>query len=229
VCGVPQIDVMLQRLRLRTMAGLLLCAALLSADNHLTEAEKAAGWTLLFDGRSSTGWLEVTGLPFPDSWTIEDGCLKTKTNPDAFQDLRTREVFGSFELRFDWKISRGGNSGVKYFVVKTDRWHSRTGQGFHARARGAEYQLIDDNSEPDAKKKAGALYGVQAPVKLAARPMGEFNESRLVVLGTHVEHWLNGEKVLEYEASQAPRSFLSLQHHNSEVWFKNVKLRTLLR
>src|SRR3982751_1225830 len=85
-----------------------------AAPNHLTGAERRAGWRLLFDGSTTTGWVEVTGKPFPASWTIDHGCLKTVVRKDGFQDIRTVDSFRDFELQFDWMLLAGGNSGVKY-------------------------------------------------------------------------------------------------------------------
>jgi hypothetical protein len=103
--------------RSATAAVLLLIAmpaAHASDPNRLTDAERWQGWRLLFDGRTSAGWEEITGLPFPaNCWTIEDGSLKALVRSDGFQDIRTKEVFRSFDLQFDWKILRDGNSGVK--------------------------------------------------------------------------------------------------------------------
>jgi hypothetical protein len=155
---------------------------------------------LLFDGKTTNGWLEVTGRPVPDaSWTIEDGSLRALNSGHGFQDLRTEAVFRSFELQFDWKLEKGGNSGVKYQVQKTDRWTNA--DGLQARARGLEYQLFDDASEPsvDPRKRCGALYDKIAPSSAAARPVGEFNRSVLIVRGAHAEHWLNGVRVVEFE------------------------------
>jgi hypothetical protein len=226
---------------------LLLAAPLLAADpNTLTPAEKAAGWMLLFDGRTTAGWQEVTGLSVPaESWRVEDGCLRALNSGHGYQDLRTETVFSSFEFQFDWKIDPGGNSGVKYLVQKTDRWTNAI--GLQARARGFEYQLVDDTT-PDAaepNKKCGSLYGVIAPARAAAHPPGEFNHSLLVVRGTRVEHWLNGVKVVEFDtAEDAPHkvmtdaagkgpivreSILSLQNHGTPVWFRSLKVRRLER
>jgi hypothetical protein len=226
----------------------LIALPLLAADlpNTLTEAEKSAGWILLFDGKTSAGWLEVTGLPFPaDSWKIEDGSLRALNPGHGFQDLRSEIVPRSFEFQFDWKIAQGGNSGVKYLVQKTDRWTNA--EGLQARARGLEYQLFDDASDAslDPRKHCGALYDAIAPSHPAARPAGEFNHSVLIVRGSHVEHWLNGQKVVEFETGSplvhavilklaagkptVTESFLSLQNHGTPVWFRNLKLRRLDR
>ncbi|SPE41984.1 conserved exported hypothetical protein [Candidatus Sulfopaludibacter sp. SbA3] len=226
------------------LAAVLVHAA--QAPNTLTEAEKAAGWVLLFDGKTTAGWLEVTGLPFPnDSWKIEDGSLRALNPGHGFQDLRTETVPQSFEFLFDWKIAKGGNSGVKYLVQKTDRWTNA--EGLQARARGLEYQLFDDASDPstDRRKLCGALYDAIPPSQPAARPAGEFNHSALIVRGENVEHWLNGVKVVEFQTSSplvrgvilqlaaggatVPESFIALQNHGTPVWFRNLKLRRLNR
>ena len=211
--------------------------------NTLTPHERSEGWTLLFDGTSTNGWLEVTGKPFPaQSWRIEDGCLRAADPGNGFQDLRTVLEFDSaFEFQFEWKIEKRGNSGVKYLVQYTDEWTN-------ARARGLEYQLFDDDAEPthDRRKITASLYEAIAPSKAAAHPLGEFNQSMIRVRGTHVEHWLNGEKVVEFEttspevrtmlqkaAAKDPgtplktRSYLSLQNHGTPVWFRNLKVRRL--
>jgi hypothetical protein len=212
-------------------------------SNALTEAEKAAGWILLFDGQTTAGWREVTGLPFPGSWTIEDGALHALNSGHGFQDLRSDVVVRSFEFQFDWKIARAGNAGVKYLVQKTDRWTNK--DGLQARARGLEYQLFDDAADPatDPRKLCGALYDAIAPSRAAALPAGEFNHSLVVVRGGHAEHWLNGVKVVEFETSSpvvhnamvklaagkpvVSESFLALQNHGTPVWFRNLKLRRL--
>lgn len=201
-----------------------------ATTNQLTPEEKAAGWELLFDGRTTSGWLEVTGLPFPrSSWKIDGGCLKAFPNPSGFQDIRTAGAYRSFDLRFEWKIAANGNSGVKYFIHKAERWRTRRRRGYQARARGAEYQLVDDRRGQafDTARTSGALYGVLGPTLNAARPAGNFNESRILVQGRHVEHWLNGSKVLEYDAEAPVESFLALQNHNSEAWFRNIKVLRL--
>jgi Domain of Unknown Function (DUF1080) len=210
--------------------------------NTLTPAEKAAGWVLLFDGKTTAGWKEVTGLPFPaESWRIEDGCLRALNSGHGYQDIRTEAVFGSFEFQFDWKIEAGGNSGVKYLVQKTDRWTNAI--GLQARARGLEFQLVDNRSADAAEKNksCGSLYGLIAPSRDAAKAPGKFNHSVLVVRGTHVEHWINGVRVVEFDTGDAAvrkvivdaagkgapvaESFLSLQNHGTAVWFRNLKVR----
>jgi hypothetical protein len=218
-------------------------------DNRLTDAERQQGWRLLFDGSTSQGWQEITGKPFPThSWTIEDGCLKTLVRQDGFQDIRTVDTFRSFDLEFDWKLLRDGNSGVKYLVQRADEWVNQEGR--QARARGLEYQLADDHNSDaasDPSRVTASLYSVFAPSPRIAFAIGAFNHSRILVHGDHVQHWLNGTKVLEFEIPQpevnrlllsmrppagpnAPirrESPISLQNHSSPTWFRNIKIRPL--
>jgi hypothetical protein len=231
------------------LRALLLCA--LSAEvvgsaepNQLTPQERAAGWRLLFDGKSTDGWEEITGKPFPaNCWTIENRCLKAIPRKDGFQDIRTTATFREFELEFDWMLKADGNSGVKYLVQKVDEWVNKDGR--QARARGLEYQLADDHNADaasDASRVAGSLYSLIAPVPKVAPRIGAFNHSRLLVQGGVVEHWLNGTRVVRFEIA-APEvqnhlrelrkdngeilleSPISLQNHSSETWFRNLKVR----
>lgn len=221
-------------------------SAAAAQPNAVSAEEKAAGWVLLFDGVTTRGWLEVTGLPFPTtSWTVEEGCLKGFPNPDGIQDIRTVDVYGSFDLRFEWKILKGGNSGVKYLVQRTDRWQRKGEAGFQARARGLEYQIVDEENSDgvDLKRKTGALYSALAPSNSVVRPPGKFNESRILVQRDRVEHWLNGVRVLAFDLAQPDVlrllrenrrsddtvrvSPICLQNHGTPVWFRNLKIRRL--
>jgi len=202
----------------------------------------------LFDGATTQGWREITGKPFPSNcWTIEDGCLKAQVRLDGFQDIRTVATFRSFDLRFDWKLLERGNSGVKYKIQKVDEWVNAEGR--QARARGLEYQLADDK-DPDAafdpRRVAGSLYSLIAPSPKVSPLIGVFNESRIVVTGKHVEHWLNGQRVVSFE-TDAPEvekllranmaaddhgpvheeGPISLQNHSSETWFHNIRIKPL--
>jgi hypothetical protein len=212
--------------------------------NQLTARERAAGWRLLFDGRTTEGWLEITGKAFPPNcWTIENGCLKAVPRKDGFQDIRTADTFREFELEFDWMLRADGNSGVKYLVQKVDEWVNQEGR--QARARGLEFQLADNHNTDaasDASRAAGSLYSVIAPAPRVAPKIGEFNRSRLVVRGGVVEHWLNGTRVVRYEiaAPEVQKHLrelrkdggeillegpIALQNHSSETWFRNIKVR----
>ena len=170
-------------------------------SNQLTNDERRDGWSLLFDGETTRGWQEITGKVFPSNcWAIEDNCLKALVRLDGFQDIRTVKTFRSFDLRFDWKLLEGGNSGVKYKIQKVDEFVNA--QGRQARARGLEYQLADDK-DPDAasdpRRVAGSLYSLIAPTPRMPPRIGVFNESRILVTGKHVEHWLNGQRVVSLE------------------------------
>jgi len=234
--------------KIRKVVGLVVAfvAVGAAADNQLTPQEKADGWRLLFDGKTTEGWLEITGKPFPSNcWTIENGSLKAIPRTDGFQDIRTKDVFRDFEFEFDWMLKADGNSGVKYLVQKIDDWVNKDGR--QARARGMEYQLADDHNADaasDPSRVAGALYSMIAPVPKVPPKIGGFNRSRLVVHAGVVEHWLNGTRVVRYEIAapevqkqlrnlrkdEAPivlEGPISLQNHSSETWFRNLKIRVL--
>jgi hypothetical protein len=215
--------------------------------NTLTAKEKAAGWKLLFDGKSTKGWRSFKNAPFPtDHWVAKDGALEC-IGGKKVTDIVTDEEFDNFEFAWEWKMSPKGNSGVKYLVDEGMSPRGNDGIGF-------EYQLLDDERHPDAKKgkdgdrTAGSLYDLIPPSKdKVSRPIGEWNESRLLVDGNHVEHWLNGVKVLSYERGSAdmkariaeskykdikgfgevPKGHLLLQDHDSEVDFRNLKIRVI--
>jgi hypothetical protein len=199
--------------------------AIPAAENTLTPGEKKAGWELLFDGSSFDHWRDPSKeTPPGDSWAIEDGCLTTLPKPHIGEDLISAKSYGDFELRFDWRVSEGANTGLKYRLQRTVFLDPSVKRPFESiveeqirhpsvvrsqlapDARRQEYtvafemQLIDDLRHPDAKKDenhvTGALYSMLAPVKHPANPAGEWNTSRLVLKGNHFEHWINGEKVL---------------------------------
>jgi len=171
--------------------------------NTLTAAEKKAGWRLLFDGKTLDGWRGFHKETVPAGWAVEDGCIKKVPAQgelgQAGGDMITVDQFDNFELSIDWKLAQGGNSGIKYLVSESLPPKGRSGVSF-------EMQVLDDERHPDAKmgiagnRTAGALYDLIAPSgKKVLKPVGEFNEARLVVRGNHIEHWLNGVKVVEFE------------------------------
>ena len=229
-------------------------------QNSLTEAEKLAGWQLLFDGSTSTGWEGFQNTPFPaTSWAIEDGAIRTLAD-NSGGDIVTVSEFENFELVFDWKLVKGGNSGVKYLVQKA--WAS-PGYRPHLsadakrrsmlRATGPEYQLLDDDNLNRRRRgweysSSGSLYLLYKPIQdKPVRAAGEWNTSRIVVSGTHGEHWLNGVKILEYEFNSPDflarveqtkfkrvpgfgfkgPGHIALTHHNHPVWYRNIKIRAL--
>jgi hypothetical protein len=197
----------------------------------LTAEEKAAGWRLLFDGKTMAGWKDPSRRSPPgDAWKIEDNCLAAQPNPNLVEDLVSTETFHDFELVFDWRISPGGNSGVKYCIQDLvmirdqpqgpplkfedlvelsirSRRMDRPAKG-QEYVVGFEYQIIDNKASSDAKygpiRATASLYELVPVAKDVTRPVGAFNHSRLVVKGLHTEHWLNGEKVLDTMLDSPP-------------------------
>ena len=179
------------------------------------------GWLSLFDGKSLDAFTHPTNPQQPIGWTIADGALKA-TPGNSQSGFRTKDTYKSFELRWEWKLPEKGNSGVKYHL-----FYLAGGDG-----AGHEYQLADDNGDPGARKYAvertGSLYNQIAPSKAASKPIGEWNTSAIIVKGRHCEHWLNGEKVVEYETESSPlESPILFQHHTTEAWFRNIRIRRL--
>lgn len=213
------------------------------AMNTLTENEIQGGWILLFDGKSLEGWHKFNEDSVDDGWIIENNCLVALgKGGDIGGDIVSDKKFKSFELKLEWKISAGGNSGILYHVVEGD---------YPAvYATGPEYQLIDDIGFPQKLKDlqtTGANYAMHPPVNAKIKPVGEWNTSRIIVNNPHVEHWLNGEKVVGYELwsdeweekvkngkwndypdyGLAKSGHISLQDHGSKIWFRNIKIREL--
>lgn len=210
--------------------------------NTLTRAEKRAGFELLFDGTSTAGWRGDGKQKFPEKgWVVENGTLR-KVARERGGDIVTEKMYSEFDLKFDWKLAPGANNGVKYFVTP-----ERKGVGH-------EYQLIDDEKEREARNNGvhstASFYEVLAPwpnKPAALHPAGEWNSSRIVAKGNKVEHWLNGQKVLEYElgseqvkAGVAKSKFKNVPHfgervkghilltdHGDECTFRNIKIRDL--
>jgi hypothetical protein len=214
--------------------------------NQLTAAERKQGWQLLFDGKTTDAW---RGYKKPDMaglrWQAKDDCLGVP--PDQGRDTKgaldivSRKQYQDFELTWQWRITPGGNSGLKYLVTEDN-----------AAALGHEYQMIDDDRHADAgkrdgRRRTGAFYDVLAAPAARPRPVGELNDSRLLVRGTTVEHWLNGAKILSYTLDsddvrkaiadskfkdvagfdKPRRAHLLLQDHGAGICFRNLKIREL--
>ncbi len=223
--------------------------------NTLTPQEKSQGWHLLFDGKTSTGWHSTHGPDFPATgWEIKDGLLSVtehggEEGGNAGDIISTRK-YANFELSVDFRITPGANSGIKYFVDP----NYAPGHDGHGSAIGFEYQVLDDALHPDAKKgingdrTVASLYDmIPADKSKPIHPVGEWNTARIVIRGTHGEHWLNGVRVVEYDRAtlqfraivaaskfkvyphfgEANDGYLLLQDHGFPVSFRNIKIREL--
>lgn len=212
------------------------------APNTLTAQEQADGWVLLFDGQTTDAWRGYNKDTVPEAWKVVDGALTL--SGERAGDIITTEQYENFDFKFEWRISPNGNSGVFYLVQEKPDLK----QTYHS---GPEYQILDNGGHPDAKngadRLAGANYALHAPAKSTARAVGEWNESRIVKKGAHVEHWLNGVKVVEYELwspdwkarvakskfnempeyARAKKGHLALQDHGDEVAYRNLKVKVL--
>ena len=218
----------------------LATAAVAAEPNSLSPEEKSAGWKLLFDGTSTAGWVGIGKTEFPaKGWIVEGGTLKHVARGGG-GDIVTVEHFDDFELTWEWRLAPGANGGLKYNLPDPKK------------GLGCEYQLLDDDKHADAKANAGTrttggLYDVLPPATgRKLHPPGEWNQSRIVVKGNHVEHWLNGAKTVEFEFGSEElkravekskfknsagwgvktKSPILLQDHGDELSFRNLKIRT---
>ncbi|HMG95807.1 MAG TPA: DUF1080 domain-containing protein, partial [Gemmatimonadaceae bacterium] len=160
----------------------------------VSAAQRAAGWRPLFDGTSTSAWRGYKSQAFPAGWKIVDGVL---TKSGSVEDIQTRDQFGNFQLALDWKLSPGGNAGV--FYRGTEEYD-------HIYWSAPEYQLLDDAGHPDGKSRltsAGADYGLYPSPAGVVKPADQWNSTLIVVNGNTVQHWLNGQKLLEYEIGSA--------------------------
>ena len=234
---------MISRRFLPLVAALSLTATTVFAEdfNTLSAKEKADGWKLLFDGKTTNGWVAIGKTEFPDKgWSVVDGTL-FHAKAGGGGDIVTPEKYENFDLKWDWKIGFAANSGVKYNLPDA------------AKNIGFEYQLLDDENEPDGKRggrmhQTASLYDlIEPPVDKKMMPVGQWNSSRIRVKGNHVEQWLNGEKTVEFEMggddlkariakskyAKVPHfgdkiaSPILLQDHGGEVAFRAIKLRVL--
>ena len=221
-------------------------------DNKLTAKEQSEGWQLLFDGTSMNKWRSSNSDSFPSNgWKIDEGVLSIADagGRQSAGDIISREQFDDFDFMFDFKLTEGANSGVKYSV----HIFNPPIRGLGA-VLGPEYQVLDDEKHPDAKagrngnRKLGSLYDIlPSTTTNALKPIGEWHTGRIISKGNRVEHWLNGTKVLEYDKSnvaykdafalskfkevngygESAKGHLLLQDHGNKVYFKNIKVRKL--
>ena len=224
-----------------TQAGNSVPAAATTASGAapLTAEQRAAGWRSLFDGTNTSAWRGYKDQSFPAGWTIVDGVLTKSTSSP---DLVTKDKFGNFELAFDWKIAPGGNAGV--FYRGTEEYD-------HIYWSAPEYQLLDDARHADGRSRltsAGADYAVYPSPAGVVKAAGEWNSSLIVANGNHVQHWMNGQKLLEYDVGSpdwvakvkaskfveyphyglAPSGYIGIQgDHDGQLWLRNIRIREI--
>ncbi len=211
--------------------------------NVLTDTEKEDGWKLLFDGKTTKGWRGFNRDSIGSGWTVEDGFLIAPgLGGDIGGDVISEEQFENFDLKLEWKVTEGGNSGIFFHVLEGD---------YPAvYATGPEYQLIDDIGFPQKLEEwqsTGANYAMNPPKNAKIKPAGEWNSSEIIVNGPHVTHYLNGIKVVEYELwseeweelvkngkwknypdyGKAKKGHLGLQDHGNKIYFRNIKIKVL--
>lgn len=225
---------------------LLLASCTPKMDNHLTNTQMKLGWQLLFDGKTTNGW-HTYGAKTVRGWAVENGelvALGQQGHEGSANDIVTDREFGNFELEIDWKLSPTANSGIFFNVVEDPARYPAV------YATGPEYQLIDDVGFPqklESWQKTAANYAMHLAPAAKPKPVGQYNHTRIVVNKGHVEHWLNGDKVVEYQLwtpeweklvnsgkwndfpdyGRARRGRIGLQDHGSKIWFKNIKIREL--
>ncbi len=221
------------------------------ADNTLTASEKAAGWELLFDGKTTKGWRNYRKKTIGSSWKVQNGALMLDTEKKeegGWQvkdggDIITDGEFENYELQLEWKIQDCGNSGIIYNVIESEEFD-------YVWMTGPEMQVLDNTCHPDGKfvtHRAGDLYDMISTKYITMNPAGEWNQARLIVNNGKVEHWLNGHKLVEFEMftdewkamiakskfkewkgfGTGKKGHISLQDHSDRVWYKNIKVRNL--
>lgn len=219
------------------LAGIMLTLAI-SCSPALAKKGK---WKVLFDGRSTDAWRGFQQDSFPDkSWKVGGGTLGTIVGGES-RDIITKEKYRDFELELEWKVAPGGNSGIIYLVSEDfdQTWQT-----------GPEMQVLDDAKHPDGKEpktSAGALFSLIAAVNKVLAQVGQWNRVRLIIHNEHVEHWLNGKKVLAYDLgseqlkhviaeskfknfprfAQNREGHVALQYHGDQVWYRKIRIRSL--
>ena len=222
-----------------------LCLVVVSAPGSLQSgrvqlwgAELEKGFVSLFDGQTLAGWRGYASVDVPDGWVVEEGTL---CRQGSGGDLMTVKEYGDFDLRFEWKVEPGGNSGVMFRVSTGDA---------KPYLSGPEYQVLDDAGHKDGKSpltSAGSLYALYPTPRGVVKPAGTWNTGRIVIQGNHVRHWLNGQKVVDCQMWDADwnqrhraskfatwekfaknsRGHLVLQDHGDLVWYRNLRIRPL--
>ncbi len=229
-----------------TVAGLGLAGALMMQSTGST-IEAAGAWKTLFDGKSLDAWRGYKSQTMPAGWRIEGGAL---VKDDRVPDIITKDQFGDFELELEWKIGEAGNSGIFYRGIE-DPDYKGTANNDRIYTTGPEYQLLDDIKAQDNKTRltcAAAAYGLYPSPEGHLKPVGQWNKTRIVAKGAHVEHWLNDVKVVEYELwspdweakvqaakfkdwpkfGRAKRGHIGLQgDHEGPLGFRSIRIREL--
>lgn len=236
----------IKKVSLFILSLLLTSISAVAQDNILTSKEINQGWTLLFNGKNLDGWTSVGKTTPPENgWSVADGVLTVKKEGNKRGgDIITTNQYADFDLRVDFKITKGANSGIKYLFTRYEKggW------------LGLEYQIIDNDNHPDAKlgtngnRKLATLYEMFPAKNVNPNLVGEWNQARIVSKGSKVEHYLNGKKVLSFDRSgkeykeaflkskykgcepafgAIEKGYILLQDHGDEVSFKNVKIRNL--
>ncbi|NJN41800.1 MAG: DUF1080 domain-containing protein [Flammeovirgaceae bacterium] len=215
---------------------LTICIAACSAQS------KKSKWQSLFDGKSMDGWRTYQDKE-NDTWEVKDGALHCKPMSEAKlrADLITEGEYDNFELSLEWKITSNGNSGIMFRVSEEYE---------HSYYSGPEYQVLDDEGYKDRETElhfTGANYDMHPAGEKKLNPVGQWNETRILVNQNHVEHWLNGQKILEYEIGSddwnvrkenskwknvngyavPTKGHIALQDHDSEAWYRNIKIRVI--
>lgn len=231
------------------LVGAMMFTSCAETHNTLTEQEKAEGWQLLFDGKTMNGWRDYNGTELTEPWHVVDGTIQAKGDgSDGNGYIVTNKEYANFELQWDFKLTKGGNSGMIYHVVERPEFKVPY-------VTGPEFQLLDvenfDESEWKLEdwQKMGVDYAMHLPdqSKLKVNPYGEWNTAKIVFDNGHVEHWMNGEKILEFEAwtedwhakknsgkwanapeyGLSPSGLICLQDHGSPASFRNIKIKEL--
>ncbi len=209
-----------------------------SSDTQVSSPNSQPGWTVLFDGTGTSAWRGFKKQDLPSGWQIVEGAL-TRVGPGG--DIITRDQFGDFELELEWRVDPKGNSGIMYRVTEADANTYRT---------GPEMQVLDDAGHADGKSRltsAGSNYGLHPAPDGVVKAAGEWNHAKILARGAHIEHWLNGQKVVEYELwspdweakvkaskfsawsgyGRAKRGHIALQDHGDRVAYRNIRIREL--
>jgi hypothetical protein len=220
----------------------LAASLLVSSSSAAGRNDDQSGWIVLFDGKSTDAFRGFRQTTFPtNSWVMDGEALKSLRKRQV--DLITRETYEDFELELDWKVEKQANSGIMFHVSESEA---------ETYMSGPEMQIVDDANTKDGADPitaAGSLYALLPPTNKICHPAGEWNHIRLIVQDNHVEHWMNGAKILEYEMGGEPLKALianskfkawprfarektgsiALQNHGNSVWFRNVRVRRLVR